>query len=87
VRRALAPSLGTTERLGFEPRCARTSTSGGTSDRLVGDVLGQHEERDRDGADHIGQGLDIYDFSRARIDASPAELAEERDAVTELGLI
>jgi malate dehydrogenase len=31
--------------------------------------------------------LDIDDFSRARIDASVAELAEERDAVTALGLI
>jgi malate dehydrogenase len=35
----------------------------------------------------IVQGLDIDDFSRARIDASTAELAEERDAVVELGLI
>ncbi len=35
----------------------------------------------------IVQGLDIDDFSRTRIDASTAELAEERDAVTELGLI
>jgi malate dehydrogenase len=35
----------------------------------------------------IVQGLDINDFSRARIDASTAELAEERQAVTELGLI
>lgn len=35
----------------------------------------------------IVQGLDIDDFSRARIDASVAELAEERDAVAELGLI
>jgi malate dehydrogenase len=35
----------------------------------------------------IVQGLEIDDFSRARIDASAAELAEERDAVTELGLI
>ncbi len=35
----------------------------------------------------IVQGLDIDDFSRSRIDASTAELAEERDAVTELGLI
>ncbi len=35
----------------------------------------------------IVQGLDIDDFSRARIDASAAELAEERDAVTGLGLI
>ena len=33
------------------------------------------------------QGLDIDDFSRQRIDASVAELVEERDAVKELGLI
>ena len=32
-------------------------------------------------------GLDIDEFSRAKIDASVAELAEERDAVAELGLI
>ena len=35
----------------------------------------------------IVQGLEIDDFSRARIDASTAELAEERAAVKELGLI
>jgi malate dehydrogenase len=35
----------------------------------------------------IVQGLEIDDFSRARIDASAAELAEERDAVKGLGLI
>ena len=35
----------------------------------------------------IVEGLEIDDFSRARIDASTAELAEERDAVVELGLI
>jgi malate dehydrogenase len=35
----------------------------------------------------IVQGLDLNDFSRARIDASVAELAEERDAVRKLGLI
>ena len=35
----------------------------------------------------IVQGLDLDDFSRGRIDASVAELAEERDAVAELGLI
>ena len=35
----------------------------------------------------IVQGLDIDDFSRARIDASVAELLEERDAVKDLGLI
>jgi len=35
----------------------------------------------------IVQDLDINDFSHTRIDASTKELAEERDAVTELGLI
>ena len=35
----------------------------------------------------IVEGLEIDDFSRARIDASTAELADERAAVTELGLI
>jgi malate dehydrogenase len=35
----------------------------------------------------IVQGLEISDFSRSRIDASVAELVEERDAVRALGLI
>jgi malate dehydrogenase len=35
----------------------------------------------------IVEGLDVDDFSRQRIDASVAELREERDAVSELGLI
>ena len=35
----------------------------------------------------IVQGLDIDDFSRAKIDASAAELVEERNAVADLGLI
>lgn len=35
----------------------------------------------------IVEGLEIDDFSRARIDASVDELREERDAVRELGLI
>ncbi|MEV7865219.1 malate dehydrogenase [Streptomyces sp. NPDC088124] len=41
----------------------------------------------KNGAYEIVQGLEINDFSRARIDASVKELAEERDAVRELGLI
>ena len=41
----------------------------------------------KDGEYEIVQGLEIDEFSRARIDASNAELVEERDAVTELGLI
>ena len=40
-----------------------------------------------DGAYQIVQGLDIGEFSRARIDASAAELVAERDAVAELDLI
>jgi malate dehydrogenase len=35
----------------------------------------------------IVQGLDLDDFSRARIDTSVAELASERDTVSGLGLI
>ena len=41
----------------------------------------------KDGDWTIVQGLEIDEFSRGRIDASVAELAEERDAVKELGLI
>ncbi|HEY1281267.1 MAG TPA: malate dehydrogenase [Acidimicrobiales bacterium] len=39
------------------------------------------------GTYQVVQGLDIDEFSRGRIDASVAELADERDAVKELGLI
>jgi malate dehydrogenase len=39
------------------------------------------------GGYEIVQGLDIEEFSRGRIDASVGELAEERDAVRELGLV
>jgi malate dehydrogenase len=41
----------------------------------------------KDGNWEIVQGLELNEFSRARIDASTAELAEERDAVRSLGLI
>jgi malate dehydrogenase len=40
-----------------------------------------------DGRYEVVQGLDIDDFSRARIDATANELAEERDAVKKLDLI
>ena len=40
-----------------------------------------------DGKWSIVQGLEIDDFSRSRIDASVAELVEERDAVKGLGLV
>ena len=39
------------------------------------------------GAIEVVQGLDINDFSRARIDSTANELGEERDAVRALGLI
>jgi len=41
----------------------------------------------KDGAWHVVQGLEVDEFSRGRIDASVAELVEERDAVRELGLL
>lgn len=41
----------------------------------------------KDGKVEIVQGLEVGDFSRAKIDASVAELEDERKAVTELGLI
>ncbi len=43
--------------------------------------------RSANGEWEIIQGLPVNDFSRGRIDASVAELAAERDAVKELGLI
>ena len=43
--------------------------------------------RSTDGRWEIIEGLDINPFSRTRIDASVAELREERDAVLALGLI
>ncbi|WP_421743640.1 malate dehydrogenase [Cellulomonas sp.] len=39
------------------------------------------------GSWQIVQGLDVDEFSRSRIDASVAELVEERDAVQALGLL
>lgn len=40
-----------------------------------------------DGSIEVVQGLEINDFSRTRIDATVNELADERDAVKQLGLI
>ncbi|MGI8459621.1 MAG: malate dehydrogenase [Propionibacteriaceae bacterium] len=40
-----------------------------------------------DGRYEIVEGLEVNDFSRAKIDASVAELGEEREAVSALGLI
>ena len=40
-----------------------------------------------DGAWQIVEGLEVNEFSRARIDASVAELADERAAVAALGLL
>ena len=41
----------------------------------------------KDGQYEIVQGLEVNEFSRAKIDASVAELADEQAAVKELGLI
>jgi malate dehydrogenase len=40
-----------------------------------------------DGDCTVVEGLEITDFSRERIDASVAELNEERQAVADLGLV
>ncbi|MYF27405.1 MAG: malate dehydrogenase, partial [Gammaproteobacteria bacterium] len=36
---------------------------------------------------HVVTGLELDDFSRARIEASWAELVDERDSVAGLGLL
>ena len=41
----------------------------------------------KDGSIEVVQGLEINDFSRRLIDASAAELADEREAVRKLGLL
>jgi malate dehydrogenase len=41
----------------------------------------------KNGTYQVVPGLDIDDYSRRKIDASVAELADERDAVRDLGLI
>jgi malate dehydrogenase len=41
----------------------------------------------KDGAYEIVQGLELNEFSKTRIDASIAELVEERDAIRSLGLV
>jgi len=41
----------------------------------------------KDGQYQIVQGLDIDNYSRTKIDATAAELADERDAVSDLGFI
>jgi malate dehydrogenase len=61
-------------------------TSDGSYDVPEG-LLSSFPVTTKDGNWTIVQGLDIDEFSRARIDKSTAELADERKAVTELGLI
>ena len=43
--------------------------------------------RCRGGEWTIVEGLEVPEFSRPRIDASVAELREEREAVSQLGLV
>ena len=50
-------------------------------------LISSFPARSANGAWEIVQGLEIDEFSRGRIDASVAELGEERDAVRGLGLI
>jgi malate dehydrogenase len=41
----------------------------------------------RGGSYEIDQSLEVGDFARSKIDATVAELVEERDAVRQLGLV
>jgi malate dehydrogenase len=50
-------------------------------------IISSFPVRSVNGEWQIVQGLQIDEFSRARIDASVGELLEERDAVSALGLI
>jgi malate dehydrogenase len=50
-------------------------------------IISSFPVRTAGGAWEIVQGLDVPEFSQARIDKTVAELLEERDAVTRLGLV
>ncbi|WP_431278380.1 malate dehydrogenase [Leifsonia poae] len=68
----------------------RWTSAGIVSDGSYGvpeGIVSSFPVRSVDGAWQIEQGLEIDAFSRARIDASVAELLEEREAVRSLGLI
>ena len=68
----------------------RWTSAGVVSDGSYGvdaGLISSFPVRSVDGAWHIVDGLDIDAFSRARIDASVAELRDERDAVRALGLL
>ena len=69
---------------------SRWTSAGVVSDGSYGVEAGPISSfpvRSEGGAWRIVDGLDIDAFSRARIDASVAELREERDAVRALGLL
>src|SRR4051812_46115354 len=50
-------------------------------------IISSFPVRTKGGEWEIVEGLDVPDFSQARIDKTVAELLEERDAVTRLGLV
>jgi malate dehydrogenase len=68
----------------------RWTSAGIVSDGSYGvpeGIVSSFPVRSVDGEWQIVQGLEIDDFSRSRIDASVAELLDEREAVRSLGLI
>ena len=50
-------------------------------------IVYSYPVRVKDGKVEIVQGLEINEFSRAKLDATAQELVEERDTVRELGMI
>ena len=75
--------LGTPDgRLGLDGRCRPTAPTGsarGSSAAFPAPAAAA--------SGRSSQGLEVPDFSRERIDASVMELQEERDAVSQLGLV
>ena len=75
---------------GMQDHGERWTSAGIMSDGSYGvpeGIISSFPVRSVDGAWQVIDGLEIDAFSRARIDASVAELLEEREAVRALGLI
>ena len=72
-------------------RRRRLGLDGGPVRRPYGVARGDHllvpRRAARGGEYEIVEGLEVDDFSQAKIDATVEELKEERDAVSELGLV
>ncbi len=90
LQRRLGRQRGDRPRARLGRRHQRVGLDGSRLRRLLRRARGSHQRLPlhvREGEWSIVQGLDIDDFSRAKIDASIAELTDERDTVQSQGLI